>query len=135
MPHPIMFRDDDPDLEKVRAIALGFPDAFEKVSHGRPGFFVSKMFAMYGGSAKPETKGDGYIQYPRSIMVKVDESDRRALQQDKRFFYPAYLGPSGWLGLDFTARKKVDWSEVRELIDASFRIVASKTLIRRLDGD
>lgn len=50
MPHPIMFADDDPVLAKVRAIALGFPDAFEKVSHGRPAFFVSKMFAMYGGT-------------------------------------------------------------------------------------
>ncbi len=40
MPHPIMFRDDDPDLAEVRTIALGFPEAFEKVSHGRPAFFV-----------------------------------------------------------------------------------------------
>ena len=132
MPHPIMFRDDDPCLAEVRKIALSFPDAFEQVSHGRPAFFVSKMFAMYGGSVKPETKGD-YIQYPHSIMVKVDESDRRALQQDKRFFYPAYLGPSGWLGLDLAARKKVDWGEVRELIDASFRLIAPKKLIRLLD--
>ena len=50
MPHPIMFADDDPDLAEVRTIALGFPDAFEKVSHGRPAFFVSKMFAMYGAT-------------------------------------------------------------------------------------
>ncbi len=133
MPHPIMFRDDDPVLAEVRAIALGFPEAFEKVSHGRPAFFVSKMFAMYGGSAKPEGKGD-YISYPHAIMVKVDESDRRALQQDRRFFYPAYLGPSGWLGLDLSATKKVDWTEVGELIDASFRLVAPKKLIRQLDG-
>lgn len=132
MPHPIMFRDDDPRLAEVRKIALSFPDAFEKVSHGRPAFFVSKMFAMYGGSVKPPTEDD-YIQYPHSIMVKVDESDRRALQQDKRFFYPAYLGPSGWLGLDLAARKRVDWGEVRELIDASFRLVAPKKLIRLLD--
>jgi hypothetical protein len=132
MPHPIMFREDDPDLAEVRRIALSFPDAYEKVSHGRPAFFVAKMFAMYGGSVKPPTKGD-YISYPRSVMVKVDESDRRALEQDKRFFYPAYLGPSGWLGLDLSARKRVDWGEVRELIDASFRMVAPKKLIRQLD--
>jgi hypothetical protein len=132
MPHPIMFRDDDPDLAEVRKIALSYPDAFEKVSHGRPAFFVSKMFAMYGGSAKPATKGD-YISYPHSIMVKVDESDRRALGQDTRFFYPAYLGPSGWLGLDLTATKAIDWGEVGELIDASFRMVAPKKLIKQLD--
>jgi len=35
MPHPIMFRDDDPDLAKVREIALGFPDADRtRVSRG-----------------------------------------------------------------------------------------------------
>ena len=37
------------------------------------------------------------------------------------------------LGLDFTATKKVDWSEVRELIDASYRMVAPRKLIKRLD--
>jgi hypothetical protein len=133
MPHPIMFADDDPVLAEVRTIVLGYPDAFEKVSHGRPAFFVSKMFVMYGGSVKPEMKGGDYLQYPRSIMVKVDESDRRALEQDNRFFYPAYLGPAGWLGLDLTATKNIDWGEARELIDASFRMVAPKKLIRQLD--
>jgi predicted DNA-binding protein (MmcQ/YjbR family) len=127
-----MFRDDDPVLAQVRAITLGFPEAFEKVSHGRPAFFVSKMFAMYGGSAKPATKGAEYVQYPQSILVKVDDSDRRALERDKRFFYPAYLGPTGWLGLDFTAAKKVDWGEVRELVDASYRMVAPKKLVKQL---
>ena len=133
MPHPVMFRDDDPVLAKVRTLALGFPEAVEKVSHGRPSFFVAKMFLMYGGSVKPATKGADYVQYPHSVMVKVDESDRRALEQDRRFFFPAYLGPSGWLGLDLTATKKIDWNEVAELIDASYRLVAPKTLIARLD--
>jgi hypothetical protein len=133
MPHPIMFHDDDPVLAEVRTIALGFPEAYEKVSHGRPSFFASKMFAMYGGSAKPSIKGGDYLQYPQSIMVKGDESDRRALEQDTRFFFPAYLGPAGWLGLDLTAGKKVDWGEVRELIDASYRMVAPKKLVKQLD--
>ncbi len=133
MPHPIMFREDDPVLAKVRTVALGFPEAFEKVSHGRPAFFVTKMFVMYGGSVKPQIKGGDYLQYPHSIMVKVDESDRRALTQDRRFFFPAYLGPSGWLGLDLTATKNIDWDEVSELVDASYRLVAPKKLIGRLD--
>jgi len=132
MPHPIMFHGDDPGLAEVREIALSFPEAFEKVSWGRPVFCAPKMFVMYGGSMKTDTKGE-YIQLPYSILVKVDDSDRRALEQDTRFFFPAYMGPFGWLGLDFTARKKVDWGEVRELIDASFRMVATKKLIRQLE--
>jgi hypothetical protein len=133
MPHPVMFRDDDPALAKVRTIALEFPEAYEKVSHGRPSFFVTKMFLMYGGSVKPATKGAGYVQYPQSILVKVDESDRRALEADHRFFFPAYLGPAGWLGLNLAATKKPDWREVTELIDASYRLTAPKKLIARLD--
>lgn len=132
MPHPIMFRDDDLGLAEVRNLALDFPEAFEKISWGRPVFCAPKIFVMYGGSAKTDTKGE-YIQYPHSILVRVDESDRRALEQDPRFFYPAYMGPSGWLGLDLTAKKKVDWDEVTELVDASFRMIAPKKLIKLLD--
>jgi predicted DNA-binding protein (MmcQ/YjbR family) len=129
MPHPIMFREDDPGLAELRDIALGFPEAHEKVSHGRPGFFVSKMFAMYGGS----TKESGPMRtVPHCVLVKVDESDRTALRRDERFFVPAYLGPSGWLGLDFT-RAGVDWAEVGELVDASYRLVAPKKLVALLD--
>jgi hypothetical protein len=132
MPHPIMFRDDDFGLAEVRKIALGFAEAFEKISWGRPVFCAPKIFVMYGGSAKTDVKGE-YIQYPHAILVKVDESDRKALEHDERFFYPAYMGPSGWLGIDLTAAK-VDWDEVTELIDASFRIVAPKKLIIELDA-
>ncbi|PIM50355.1 phosphoribosylglycinamide formyltransferase, partial [Roseateles chitinivorans] len=63
---------------------------------------------------------------------KVDESDRKALEQDSRFFFPAYMGPFGWLGLDLTAAE-VDWEEVTELLDASYRMVASKKLVKQLD--
>jgi predicted DNA-binding protein (MmcQ/YjbR family) len=132
MPHPIMFREDDLGLAQVRDIALGFPEAFEKVSWGRPVFCAPKIFVMYGGSVKGAAKGE-YVQYPHSILVKVDDSDRKALERDARFFYPAYMGPSGWLGLDLSAKKRIDWDEVRELIDASFRMTAAKKLIRQLD--
>jgi predicted DNA-binding protein (MmcQ/YjbR family) len=141
MPHPIMFDEDDPSLAQIRSIALGFPEAFEKISHGRPTFCVPKMFAMYGGNSKlehfpgrsaPARRPGGMVAYPRSVLVKVDETDRAALQQDKRFFYPMYLGPYGWLGLDLTAAK-VDWAEVTELVDSSYRMVATKKLVSRLD--
>lgn len=138
MPHPIMFGDDDMGLPELRRIALGFPGVFEKVSWGRPVFCAPKMFVMYGGSVKgdrksgPNTEGQ-HVQYPHSVLIKVDDSDRKALEQDTRFFYPAYLGPFGWLGLDLAAAK-VDWVEVAELVDSSFRLVAPKKSIKQLDG-
>ncbi len=124
-----MFSDDDFGLAELRGLALGFPEAFEKVSWGRPVFCAPKMFAMYGGNMK--TAGE-MLAFPHSLLVKVDDSDRRSLEQDDRFFFPAYMGPFGWMGLDLTATK-VDWDEVVELLDASFRLVASKKLIRKLD--
>lgn len=124
-----MFSDDDFGLAELRGLALGFPEAFEKVSWGRPVFCAPKMFAMYGGNMK--TAGE-MLAFPHSLLVKVDDSDRRSLEQDDRFFFPAYMGPFGWMGLDLTAAK-VDWDEVVELLDASFRLVAPKKLIRKLD--
>jgi predicted DNA-binding protein (MmcQ/YjbR family) len=126
-----MFSDDDLGLAELREIALGFPGAFEKISHGRPSFFVTKMFAMYGGSSKTVVPGE-MTRFSHALLVKVDETDRSALAQDTRFFFPAYLGPAGWLGLDFTAAK-IDWAEVTELVDASYRLVAPKKLLNQLD--
>ncbi|MGB2922472.1 MAG: MmcQ/YjbR family DNA-binding protein [Mycobacterium sp.] len=131
MPHPIMFREDDTGLAEVREIALGFPAAFEKISWGRPVFCAPKMFLMYGGSVKGDKKGE-YRAHPHSILVKVNDSDRRALEQDSRFFYPAYMGPFGWLGMDLTV-SAVDWDEVTELVDSSFRLVAPKKSVKQLD--
>jgi len=126
-----MFRDDDSGLAELRRIALSFPGAFEKISWGRPVFCAPKMFVMYGANSKTVNPGE-MTPFPYSMLVKVDETDRRALQQDSRFFYPAYMGPYGWLGLDFTVGT-VDWDEVTELVDASFRMIAARKLVRQLD--
>lgn len=130
MPHPTMFDGDDPILARVRTIALALPEATEKISHGRPTFSAPKMFAVYGGSQK--NPSGPMLRYAHALLIKVDDSEREALQQDARFFFPAYLGPFGWLGLDFDA-DTIDWTEVAELIDASFRLQAPARLIHLLD--
>ncbi|MCK0519456.1 MmcQ/YjbR family DNA-binding protein [Williamsia sp. DF01-3] len=126
MPHPIMYSEDDPVLIRLRTIALAFPDATEKIAHGRPTFRGGKMFGMYGGGVK------GGPQFEQSLLFKVEQTERVALEQDSRFFYPAYVGPYGWMGIDLSARP--DWTEVAELLDASYRSVATKKLIARLDA-
>ncbi|MCV7191377.1 MmcQ/YjbR family DNA-binding protein [Mycolicibacterium brumae] len=130
MPHPIMFSDDDPGLAELRRIALDLPGAFEKISHGRPSFCVPTMFAIYGGSMKDP---GGMISVPHCVLMKVDAAERPALEQDPRFFLPAYVGPFGWLGLDFDAAP-VDWDEVAELVDTSYRMTAGKKRIAELDA-
>jgi predicted DNA-binding protein (MmcQ/YjbR family) len=123
-----MFDDDDPLLARVRDIAATFPGADEKVSHGRPAFFTKKVFAYYGGSLKAD--GD-WVQHPQSIVVQPDPVDRPALLQDPRGYVPAYLGPSGWIGIDLDEAD--DWDEVTELLDASFRLTAPQRLVDELD--
>jgi predicted DNA-binding protein (MmcQ/YjbR family) len=94
-------------------------------------FCVPKMYAVYGGSCKTISPGE-MTPFPHSVLVKADDSDRKALEQDRRFFFPAYMGPYGWLGLDLTAAK-VDWDEVKELVDASYRLVAPRKALKQLD--
>lgn len=125
-----MFDDDDPCLARVRELALALPGAAEKVSHGRPAFFTGKVFVYYGGSLKVDGE---WVQHPHAVIVQPDPADRRALIEDDRVFVPAYLGPSGWLGIDVDD-PNTDWSEVAELVDASFRLTAPKRLIAELDA-
>ncbi|MFD7864912.1 MmcQ/YjbR family DNA-binding protein [Streptomyces sp. NPDC059783] len=136
MPHPLMF-DDDPYLVRLRRLALVLPDAEEQIAHGRPGFRAGKYFAWYGGS----TKGTAATRtrYDQALLVLPDETDRPALTEDPRFFTPAYLAPSGWIGLDLTAAgtvppDAVDWQEIAELLDASYRRVAGVRRVARLDA-
>ena len=127
-PHPQMFDDDDPYLEGVRELAEALPGADMKVSHGRPAFFTKKVFAYYGGSLKVDGE---WVQHPHSLLILPDPGDRQALFEDDRTYVPAYLGPSGWIGLDLD--DSTDWDEIAELLDASFRLTAPKTLIAELD--
>jgi predicted DNA-binding protein (MmcQ/YjbR family) len=124
-----MFDDDDPFLQRVRRLVAQLPNTDEKVSHGRPAFFTKKVFAYYGGSLKAD---DVWIEHPHSVVVRPDESDRRALLDDPRTYVPAYLGPSGWIGVDLDDDS--GWSEVAELLDASYRLTAPARDVAELDA-
>jgi hypothetical protein len=125
-----MFDDDDPYLAKVRELASALPGTAEKISHGRPAFFTTKVFVYYGGSLKVD---GSWVEHPHAVIVQPDPADRRALIEEARVFVPAYLGPSGWLGVDVDGTD-TDWAEVAELLDASFRLTAPKRLIAEFDS-
>jgi hypothetical protein len=129
MAHPLMFDEADPLLIRVRSLALAFPDAAEKVSHGRPAFFTTKVFAYYGGSVKVD---GAYQQHEQSVVVLLEPDERTALLDDERVYVPAYLGPAGWIGVDLTAG--TDWDEINELLDASYRRTAGKRRIAALNA-
>jgi predicted DNA-binding protein (MmcQ/YjbR family) len=124
-----MFDDADPLLRRVRAIALAFPDAAEKISHGHPAFYTTKVFGYYGGSIKVDGE---YQRHEHSLLVLAAAEDRLALLADPRCYSPAYLGPSGWIGVDLD--KRTDWTEIGELLDDSYRLTAGKRRVARLDA-
>jgi hypothetical protein len=134
MSHPTMFDEGDPYLAHVREVCLALPGAAEKVSHGRPNFFTRKLFAIFGGSLK----GDHYAPLARNALLFLpDASERAALLEGEHFFVPAYVGTAGWLGLSFHragGADRVDWGEVAELVDASYRLTAPARLVKELDA-
>lgn len=130
MGHPIMFDESDPLLARLRGICLGFPDAAEKISHGRPNWYTTKVFAIFGGSVK------GAHDDPtlgRALLFLPDPGEVRALEQDGRFVVPAYLGVGGWRALPLD-RGSMDWTEVAELVESSYRQLAGVRRVARLDA-
>ena len=65
------------------------------------------------------------------MVFKPEAAERPALVDDPRFYVPPYWGASGWLALDFTAAA-IDWQEVAELLEASYRQVALKRMLAKL---
>lgn len=127
MAHQIMFDEDDPFLKQLRAIASAFPEAQEKISHGRPAFFTQKVFVYYSGSVKVEGE---WVQHPQSLMVQADHGEREVLRQSPGSFVPAYLDVAGWTGLDLD--DETDWRLVAELVEDSYRMTAPTRLVSLL---
>ncbi len=129
MTHPLRFDDDDPILAQVRGVALSFPGAQEKVSHGRPVWFTKNQFASYGGHVKGS---HGDTSLARALLFKPDADHRDLLLGDERFVVPAYEGAFGWLAIALDTWEP-GWDEVAELVEESFRMTAPPKLIRILD--
>lgn len=129
--HPIMFTDDDPGLAELRRICLALPGAEERVSHGRPTFRAGRIFAAFGGSEK--IRPGEHRMVPSALIFTPDDVDLPAIDADERFFVPAYYGPHGGRAIDLDA-PDIDWDEIAELVDASYRRIASRTLLAELDA-
>lgn len=119
-----MYSDDDPHLAELRQVCLALPETAEVEAWGRPTFRAGKkMFAIFSGTE----------ERPHGVIFKPEPDERPALVQDERFYSPPYFGPSGWLALDLDAAP-VDWDEVAELVEGSYRQVALKRMLKALDG-
>jgi hypothetical protein len=110
-------------LDQLREICLALPEAVEKETWGDPTFRVrDKIFAMV-------KVGDGR----ESVWCKAPPGAQAALvgSDPERFFVPPYVGHHGWVGIRLDTA--IDWDEVAELIEESYRMTAPKRLAALLD--
>lgn len=104
----------------VRKVAMALPEAEERETWGTPTFRVrSKIFAMFaeGGS---------------EVWIKSTHDEQRALiaMDPGIYFHPAYVGPSGWVGVRYG---KADRAEIEELLIEAWRMTAPKRLVAAFD--
>jgi hypothetical protein len=105
-----------PKYAKIKSIALGFPGAMEIVFHGCPWFNVGKKtFALYGDKDK-------------SWIFKLPHYQQMMLFDARpETFRPMIAGRMIW---SFVRVEDLDQAEMRDLLEAAWRMVAPKKLQR-----
>ncbi len=114
-------------LKRVRAICLALAETTEKEAWGRPTFRIrdKKMFAMYMDDHHDDGRLALWLNSSAEVRDMLVDAD------PERFFVPPYMGPRGWLGLRLD--RKLDWDEVADFIEESYRLAAPKKLAALLD--
>jgi predicted DNA-binding protein (MmcQ/YjbR family) len=112
----------DAALARIRKICLSLPDTKETMTWGKPHFRVGeKIFAGYG-----EENGK------RAVGFKLEMAHANLAVQVPGFSRAPYVGHKGWVSLETDSVK--DWEEVREMILESYRLIAPKRSLAKLDG-
>ena len=110
-------------LARIREIALLLPETEERESHGQPTFFVAgKQFAQF----RADHHGDGLTV----VCVKTSGADEQAMLIEaapETYSKPAYLGASGWVGVDLAGDP--DWALVEDRIARSWELAAPGRLL------
>jgi len=113
---------------QVDALAGELPEVGRKTSHGSPGWSVGgekgKLFAIIAN----HHHGEEAI----GLLVKAsgpDEMTGLIEAQPDIYYWPKYYGASGWLGVKLN-RRDVDWTQVREWLERSWRACAPPRLTK-----
>jgi predicted DNA-binding protein (MmcQ/YjbR family) len=113
---------EDRRLARLSKICLALPEATRQDFGSHASFLVRKKTFAYFLN---DHHGDGIV----SLAAKVLPGENTALvaAQPNRFYLPAYIGPRGWIAIRLDVGD-TDWSEVRELVLCSYRLVAPRRL-------
>jgi predicted DNA-binding protein (MmcQ/YjbR family) len=109
-------------LRKVREICLALPDTRETDTWGKPHFRVGeKIFCGCDDDGSQATVG-----------FKLEMAHAAAILADPRFTRAPYVGHKGWVNLDAAGVR--DWDEVSTLILESYRLIAPKRTVAKLES-
>ena len=125
---PYADADVDAAAERLRAIFDRLPEVTERISHGAIAFFVR------GERTVAYVTSDHHGEWMLALVCAAPAGAQEDLvrQEPARFFRPPYVGHRGWSGVRRDV--DVDWDEIATIVETSYRCVAPKTLVRRLDG-
>lgn len=116
-------------LERLRGICLAMPEATERPSHGTPTWFVrgKQVFVTYHSGHYSDGRYGFWCAAPEGAQAVLVDNE------PELFYRPPYVGGRGWIGV-YLDVDEVDWQRVAELVEDSYRIVAPKFLVARLDA-
>ena len=111
-------------MNRLREICLSFPEAREQEAWGHPTFRVrDKIFAACGNEEERLSMTCKAPPGAQEVLVATDP---------ERFFRPAYVGHRGWIGVRLAP--PIDWDQITDLVEESYRMTAPKRLSARLDS-
>lgn len=119
-------------LQEVRKLALALPEAEERDSHGSPGWRTGGKSGKFFAYFADQHHGSEHI----ALIVKTDGQDElNALVelQPEAYFRPQYYGAAGWIGVILN-RAGLDWEQVGEWLERSWRAVAPGRLTRLMSA-
>jgi hypothetical protein len=115
--------------ERLREICLALPEVTERASHGAPTWFVRNK------SSFVQLWADGHHdnQFPHLWCAAPPGAQQELTESDpSRFFRPPYVGHRGWVGVRLDG--DVDWTEIAELCQDAYRVIAPRALVAKLDN-
>jgi hypothetical protein len=115
--------------ERLRVICLALPEVTERSSHGAPTWFVrdkSSFVTLWADGHHANQFPHLWCAAPPGAQAELTASD------PERFFRPPYVGGRGWLGVRLD--RDIDWTEIAELCQDAYRVIAPARLVARLDS-
>jgi hypothetical protein len=115
-------------LEKLSAICLAFPQTAREDKGSHAAFSVQKKVFVYHLN---DHHGDGIVGF--CCKVLPGDNEQLIAANPQKFYMPAYVGRLGWVALRLD-RRTVDWTEVKELVQCSYVLLAPKRLARMVEA-